>query len=210
MGHLVFSILFFDTKFPFALPPWHFVTEAACCAFVLPIGATLAGRLLRSRKAEFGFVIVCLLALAAFVPRTVARLAPSSEEGRRGAGQLDAATWLRKNLPPGERLAGTDCGLMSFFSGRDVINLDGLTNDRAYQHELAARALKEYLDRNGVRWLCLYGVEAPRGILRVRGAERRETYIYGATEGAPVFVSGDRQRAIWDLFKCNFQLLRVE
>ena len=52
-------------------------------------------------------------------------------------------------LPRDAVLAGTDVGAPSFWTGRKVINLDGVMNDYAYQEWVRDRRLAEYLRRNG-------------------------------------------------------------
>lgn len=51
--------------------------------------------------------------------------------------------------------AGKDCGQLSFWSGRRFVNLDGLTNDAAYQARLRDRQLGAYLAERGVRYLVM-------------------------------------------------------
>ncbi len=53
-------------------------------------------------------------------------------------------------LPPDAVLAGTDVGALSFWTGRRVVNLDGLMNDLAYQGRLRDRELERYLHEQGV------------------------------------------------------------
>jgi 4-amino-4-deoxy-L-arabinose transferase-like glycosyltransferase len=45
---------------------------------------------------------------------------------------LDAAEWLHENLGKGESAAAFNAGIMAFFSGRRVVNLDGVVNNAAY------------------------------------------------------------------------------
>ena len=70
-----------------------------------------------------------------------------AETARHLLRQIDDATPL-----PG-RLASTDCGYLAFWMDRDIVNLDGLTNDRAYQEALRGGKLHEYLDQAGVTYL---------------------------------------------------------
>jgi len=45
---------------------------------------------------------------------------------------LEAAYWLRDNHKEGEVAAAFNAGILSFFSGAQVVNLDGTINDAAY------------------------------------------------------------------------------
>ena len=57
---------------------------------------------------------------------------------------------LARVLPKGAVIAGTDVGALAFWTGRRVINLDGVMNDFAFQEVLRDRKLARYLRREGV------------------------------------------------------------
>jgi len=61
-----------------------------------------------------------------------------------------AAGWVSSHLPPNAILAMTDSGNLGFYSGRRVVDLDGIVNSWAYQEALRAGALREFLHREGV------------------------------------------------------------
>ncbi len=64
----------------------------------------------------------------------------------------DLAPWVRQNTPPEARVGSFNAGIMSYFSQRRVLNLDGVMNDsaiRAIQH----KELGKYLDEKGVDYL---------------------------------------------------------
>lgn len=65
-------------------------------------------------------------------------------------------------VAPLERMAGTDVGGFAFWLERDVVNLDGVVNDRELQEAIRARRLGEYLDRSGVRYLIAALWDAPQ------------------------------------------------
>lgn len=61
-----------------------------------------------------------------------------------------AGTWVAANTPEDTILAMKDSGSFGFFSGRRVISLDGVTNNRAYQRALVERGISGYLKDEGV------------------------------------------------------------
>jgi hypothetical protein len=69
---------------------------------------------------------------------------------------LSAVQWAKIHTLPTELFAYSDCGIFSFFSGRKVINLDGLMNNRDFQKVLREKGLSYYLNTNGVKYLIIY------------------------------------------------------
>lgn len=67
---------------------------------------------------------------------------------------LAASHWIDTRLPRDARLYQVDAaGLVGYFANRAVINGDGLINSWAYQAELRAGRLPEYLARMGVEYV---------------------------------------------------------
>ncbi len=79
------------------------------------------------------------------------------DEGRYShqAELLEAAYWVRDNVPEDEVAAGFNVGIVGFFSGRRVVNLDGVINNAAYD-ALLQRDLFGLLRRAGVRYYVDY------------------------------------------------------
>jgi hypothetical protein len=46
--------------------------------------------------------------------------------------QLEAARWLATRTPPQARIGAFNAGIYSYFSGRSVVNLDGVVNADAF------------------------------------------------------------------------------
>jgi len=86
-----------------------------------------------------------VLVPAAFSARALAR-----GEWPWAKEMLDAATWLRANTEPDETAAAFNAGIIGFFSGRRVVNLDGAINNAAYQ-AMRRKELMRLMRRAGVR-----------------------------------------------------------
>lgn len=69
-----------------------------------------------------------------------------------------AALWAKAHTQPHDILAMKDAGHFSFFSGRRVINLDGLVNTFDFQQTLQQKRLRQYLRQNRVRYLAQHSV----------------------------------------------------
>lgn len=61
--------------------------------------------------------------------------------------QLEGARWIRANLPPETRLGAFNAGILSYFSRRTVVNLDGAVNADAYRARRAGRMMDYILAR---------------------------------------------------------------
>lgn len=72
-------------------------------------------------------------------------------EGMQQA-MIEASRWLRENLPPNAVVGSHNAGLLSYFSQRTVVNLDGLINNGVAPYLLSG-TLERYLDQRGVTHL---------------------------------------------------------
>jgi hypothetical protein len=67
------------------------------------------------------------------------------------------ARWIDDNLPESAVIGSWNAGQLAFFSGRTVVNLDGLVNDQAYAGRLkAGLPVIDYLDSEGITHLADY------------------------------------------------------
>jgi len=67
-----------------------------------------------------------------------------------------------KTQPDDRIWACTDCGKLAFWSGRAVVNLDGLVNDFEYQKALRDGKLSQYLLARNVRYLVFLVWDRPQ------------------------------------------------
>jgi hypothetical protein len=65
----------------------------------------------------------------------------------------NAAVWTRNHTSQDKIFAMKDAGHFAFFSGREVINLDGLVNSFNYQDVLRDKKLNDYLSQNKVSYI---------------------------------------------------------
>jgi len=64
--------------------------------------------------------------------------------------------WIDGTLPPGAVLGARDAGKLGFFSGRPVVNLDGLANGQHYLAALRDNTVAEYIAASPIEYL-LFG-----------------------------------------------------
>ena len=141
---LVANLLLFQ-KWEKSVDPRYFALPMAAVMFVLVAGVAGATRRVR----VLGQLTIAAVA-AAFVLEAVvlaARL-PASMHAKDATQRVYLD--LTKVLPAEAVIAGTDVGALAFWTGRRVVNLDGVMNDFEFQKTLRDRKLADYLRRQGV------------------------------------------------------------
>jgi len=141
---LVANLLLFQ-KWEKSVDPRYFALPMAAVMFVLVAGVAGATRRVR----VLGQLTIAAVA-AAFVLEAVvlaARL-PASMHAKDATQRVYLD--LMKVLPAEAVIAGTDVGALAFWTGRRVVNLDGVMNDFEFQKTLRDRKLADYLRRQGV------------------------------------------------------------
>ncbi|MEO6695094.1 MAG: hypothetical protein ABIY50_03845, partial [Ignavibacteria bacterium] len=78
--------------------------------------------------------------------------------GNWNVESYNAAQWVKANTDMSENMAMKDAGHFSFFSERNVVNLDGLVNDFQFQEILQNKQLNNYLKDNNVKYLVQHAV----------------------------------------------------
>jgi hypothetical protein len=141
---LLANLLLFQ-KWEKSVDPRYFALPMAASCYVFVAGLGAAAR--RARP-------VALLALAGIVAAFVVEAVVFSSRFESAMdtpdGTRDVYRDLAKVLPRDAVIAGTDVGALAFWTGRRVINLDGVMNDFDYQRVLRDGRLADYLRRNGV------------------------------------------------------------
>ncbi len=64
--------------------------------------------------------------------------------------------WLQQHTPPTTIIGSFNAGIFGYFSGRRVVNLDGVINEDAYR-ALAAHRLADYVDEARLDWVIDWG-----------------------------------------------------
>jgi hypothetical protein len=106
------------------------------------------GRSLRSAR---GLMIIIMLAAI----ESYGYLAVKSARGRnRNQSDMYAvALWIRDNIPSNTRMAAWNAGVYSWYSGRTVINLDGLINNEIAPIRKRGETVGGYLTQKNVQYV---------------------------------------------------------
>jgi len=125
---------------------WYFAPAGWLCTAGL--GVCAAGLLAQARALSPARQPAAIVGLAAIGGAMLLGLAapPLAERWRVASEhrvqQLEAARWLATRTAPDARIGAFNAGIYSYFSGRTVVNLDGVVNADAY----AARRSDRLLD----------------------------------------------------------------
>jgi hypothetical protein len=120
----------------------------------------------RVRHAGAAVLVIALLLSAARIPAH-ARKAERWDHSFTGRS-LILAEWIRDHTPPGARVATVFAGVLGYFSGRTVINLDGLVNSvDYYERVLRGDEWESYLSAEGIDHLAHVGCADREPVLRM-------------------------------------------
>jgi hypothetical protein len=92
---------------------------------------------------------VLWLAIPLYTARSIARAAERQADGSLPEPLWVAAQWAQANVPPDALVASWNAGTIGFWSGRRVINLDGVVNSWSF-FESERFDLCRYWQQNGV------------------------------------------------------------
>jgi len=153
LGLIQLAAFMLFQKWTKPIPAWYVGPAVLSSTFALAVavGNTIGLRRLRT-LATLAIMAVVAVNLAS-VTRAWHRGLPDD-----GAGLID----FMKTQPGDSIWACTDCGKLAFWSGRRVVNLDGLVNDFHYQDTLREKRLARYLSERKVRYLVFLAWDRPQ------------------------------------------------
>lgn len=72
--------------------------------------------------------------------------------------RVRVAHWINQNIPENSRIGSFNAGQIAYFSGRTVINLDGLVNNAEYSRNVLFQGEKipKYFSKNGIKYFVDY------------------------------------------------------
>jgi len=105
----------------------------------------------RAVRRSLGALGLTVLAAGVVLQSSTRRRAYAAEPG--SVADRYIYSWVRRELPPGAILGARDAGKFGFFSGRSVVNLDGLINDQRLIAALRDGKVAEYICRSPIEYL---------------------------------------------------------
>jgi len=174
------------------IPVWYFgpsvllATTAFAVAVANRLGPVRLQRL--AAAAAVAVLAINLLSQGRAWHRGIPPWPTSSRPVMEVAGSMRELIDFMDRQPSDAVWACTDCGKLAFFSGRTVVNLDGLVNDFHFQDMLGQQRLAEYLVQRDVDFLFFLAWDRPQV------ASRRYEPMYDCRV-APDVISGDYRQA---------------
>jgi hypothetical protein len=146
---------------------WYFMPQQLSAA----LGAgLLIGRWREPRPPGRPRVRGALLVGLCKLPLLAVLIGQAAPPDSNAAVRLETAAWLRAHVPPSERVAAWNAGILAYFSECRVVNLDGLVNSREYCERLARGAgVRDYLAELNIDYVVDYA----------RDARRSDTHYWG-------------------------------
>jgi len=147
------AILLAHTFGRWFLRAWYYVPVAFALALLTGLLVSHVSTIieLRSKTAQKAFDFLTILTILFFLLVQGTRLwerglYPWQEDMYR------AATWIAENTEPGDRIGAFNAGLLAYYSGRTVINLDGVVNAEAVE-ALKDRRLMSLIEARRIKYL---------------------------------------------------------
>ncbi|MBM75678.1 MAG: hypothetical protein CMK59_09780 [Proteobacteria bacterium] len=137
------NILIFQ-KWNKGVGSWYFVLPFGSILFLL---AQQLGSVVGSVWIKRAVLGMLLLSLPTHVYRAV------KAKVRGDKSMLNLVQAIKTTTGEDDVIAGTDVGYIAYFSGRNVVNLDGLINNYRYQEFLKEGRLNDYLQEKKVSYL---------------------------------------------------------
>ena len=131
---------------------WHFALWVPVGAIALALLAARAQAAVPTAVTRSALAAVALFLVAA-QGRAISRLHLGFTDATGEAG-----VWAAGSIPAGAVLAMKDSGAFTYYSGHDVVNLDGVVNGFAFEETLCRGELRQYLESHRVAYVVQHAV----------------------------------------------------
>jgi hypothetical protein len=139
---------------------WYFIPHMllACMSIALLLdGLFERVKALARPSPRWSFsILVCLFSLATFAGWLIRLRVSPSYGGTTYPHRYDVAQWLVQHTTENARIGVWNAGVVGYFSGRPVINLDGLVNSPAYFQNIKTQTVTDFLEQEGVTFVTDY------------------------------------------------------
>jgi len=134
---------------------WYFGTQCTAVLMATALAAYWLKLPLQAKLGKGAFASICVLLPLLAGCQYLGYLNYRMKEMPNGisAGFYRAALWIKEHIEEDAVLAGTDVGLIGYFSDRTVINLDGLINSYEFYEYLKRHQRDEFLVKEKADYL---------------------------------------------------------
>lgn len=149
-----------------AIQPWYSSNTVIATLVVVTIVLLWLSRLLGRHIIALGLLVILLQPVLLNI-RQLYPLGGSAAPWPHQSAMLAAGKYLAEAEPAG--LVGSwNAGIIGYYQGGDVINLDGLVNNEVYPYMVENR-LNEYIAQKGIRYVVDFALMFDSRMMRERG-----------------------------------------
>lgn len=134
LGYVIFyqGWLVYSNPWYYMIQPWitSLMMAAVLERFVIPLSAVTPTASLQKwlRRASLLITLGIALGIPSYTVRAIWQSSAESLSPFPSIEFYQGAQWIRGNLPPNAILGSWNAGMISYYSGHQVVNLDGLVN----------------------------------------------------------------------------------
>lgn len=152
LQYLAYGVVFHGG---YSFQPWYFVAQPLFTALLLAVTVDRLAAWAAAKPSLLWLRPWAALAVLVLVLGTAALNTERRRQKQNAFGQEPlyvAAGWIDRHFPKDATIGAWNAGILGFFSGRRVVNLDGLVSSRDFfleeRHDLCA-----YLEQAGIDYL---------------------------------------------------------
>ncbi len=166
---LVLYMLFYTGNA--AIQPWYTVQLA------VPAVLALTPAIALFRRRHHTLAGIALLFVAVHHVSLIHPLDGSTAKWPHQRAMLDAGRYLKADPPDDGRVGAWNAGIIGYFAGGAVVNLDGLVNDAVVPFVRNGR-LGEYLEKENIRYIMDFDIMLNDPVKRKRGGYDNARFLH--------------------------------
>lgn len=219
---LYVALHFLDTIFfmKWAVFRWHFAGYAVFIILVSPLIvnalSNIAEKFLKANKTVFiNKIILPLVLVIAFSSQVIS--IKRSVENKFQYEAYREALWINEHTPEDAVFMVEDAGIVAYFSGRKVVNIDGVINNFELQNYFRNRGILQYIKNKGIRYFAHHAFWKSPGVIDGSYKKylfRGYSHLYDKPGGDLVFLKTDEiyRSQVYDHFgdKTIFIIWRID
>ena len=158
------------------LQPWYTSNLIVPCVLLLVIDAAVIETFLQRWRRSMNLIATFMVSLLVAVDLVMFQFpGPSRPLWAHQRAMYEAGVYLREH-PPDGRVGAWNAGVIGYYQGGSVINLDGLVNDAVYSFVIR-NALPEYLAPQRIHYIADFEAMLSFRFFRVRGGYDRPAFV---------------------------------
>jgi len=159
IGNLNFALLFviflvaYYALWQWTTQPWYFMSMVLVATLYIGLATDFLGRNINVGKyisPNKALTLIFVFIAMVFVFRG----AMLYDSHTPNIALYQSAVWIKENIPEDQRIGAFEAGILGYYSGKTVINLDGVMNNNAAQ-AFRNNKLLEYIEQEDIAYIAL-------------------------------------------------------